>query len=77
MRQNKKVSSVPFGYDPIYSNIFENDITIVCDSRVHINCYPIHKPVIVTYSWNAVNTDNRNVFDLSEEIILKVVEERC
>ena len=72
-----KISCVPFGYEPFYSNIFEHDITIVCDPRIHINCYPIHKPVIVTYPWNAVNAEDRNVFDLSEEIILKVVEERC
>jgi hypothetical protein len=77
VEENIKVSCVPFGFEPFYSSIFENDITIVCDPRTHINCYPIYKPVIKTYPWNTVNDEDRNVFDLSEEIILKVVEERC
>ena len=77
IEKNKKISCIPFGHEPFYSSIFENDVAIVCDPKIHINCYPIYKPVIVFYPWCAVNTENRNVYDLSEEIILKVVEERC
>ena len=77
VEDNIKISCVPFGFEPFYSNIFEHELSIVCDSKFHINCYPIHKPIIKVYPWNTMNDDNRNVYDLSEEIILKVVEERC
>lgn len=69
-----KVVGRPHGADTMYTDIFENDMTFVFDSRDCINCYPIHKPIYHVFSWNVINQEGRQTYDMGEEIILEVIE---
>ena len=69
-----KVVGRPHGADTMYTDIFENDMTFVFDSRDRINGYPIHKPIYHVFSWNVINQAGRQIYDMGEEIILEVIE---
>lgn len=70
-----KVYGVPFGSDGVYNAIFESDVTYVFDPRFRINCYPISKPLFQLYPWSTTNFEERMVYDISEEVMLKVIED--
>lgn len=75
--ENRKTLVLPFGKESGYNCIFESDMSFIVDSRYHINCYPIHKPIVKIFPWTTINDDNREVYDIAEEIILRVIQNVC
>ena len=75
--ENRKTLILPFGKESGYGCIFESDMSFIVDSRYHINCYPIHKPIVKIFPWTTINDDNREVYDITEEIILRVIQNVC
>ena len=75
IRLGRRVITLPFGQEPVYSSIFDSQVTFIFDRRYKVNCYPIYTPVFKLYSWNTINDENRQVYDLEEEVILRMVED--
>jgi hypothetical protein len=71
----KRVIGKPVGVGNLYSDMFDSDMIFVFDRKAKVNCYPIHKPLFYIFPWSVVNTENRNTYDMSEEIILEVIEQ--
>lgn len=75
LRNGKRVIGKPIGVNNLYIDIFETSMTFIFDRKAAINCYPIRKPLFYIFPWNAVNTEDRNAYDLGEEIILEVIQD--
>ena len=71
----KRVIGKPVGVGNLYSDMFDSDMIFIFDHKARVNCYPIHKPIFYIFPWNVVNTENRNTYDMSEEIILEVIKQ--
>ena len=75
LQNGKRVIGKPIGVNNLYIDIFETNMTFIFDRSAVINCYPIQKPIFYVFPLNAVNTENRNAYDLGEEIILEVIQD--
>jgi len=73
----KRIVAKPYGVGNVYSDLFEADMIFMFDRKNHINCYPIHKPLFKVFSWSTINDEDRPVYDMGEEIVLKVIENVC
>jgi hypothetical protein len=73
LRNGKRIIGKPVGVSNLYSDIFDSDMTFIFDRKVRINCYPIHKPIYYIFSWSIINQENKQAYDLCEEIILEVI----
>ncbi len=75
LQNGKRVIGKPVGVNNLYIDIFETNMTFIFDRNVVINCYPIQKPLFYIFPWSVVNAEDRNTYDLGEEIILEVIQD--
>ena len=75
--KGKRIIAKPHGVGNVYSDVFECDVTFIFDRRGRLNCYPIYKPVFHMFSWNVINEEERQTYDMGEEIVLEVIKSVC
>lgn len=73
MLRNKRIIAKPHGVGNTYSDVFESDIVFIFDRRSRLNCYPIYKPVFYVFPWQVINEEERQTYDMGEEIVLEVI----
>lgn len=73
--KGKRIIAKPHGVGNTYSDVFECDITFIFDRKGRLNCYPIYKPVFHIFSWSVINEEERQTYDIGEEIILEVIKD--
>lgn len=68
--QNRNNFSVVSNSLEIYNYAHKHDVMIILDGR--IVAQPFNMPIIKLFSWNSVLDEDKIVYDLSEEIALRI-----